>query len=911
MRQQLPFWLLRSKPCGVLRRATGVYMMRFVGILSILFILAGCSFATPSARENGHYISEKYAKYRAELISDVSYVFTIDLTKDNEFSGTSKIEFIASHKKPVSVDFAQGAVKAIRANGKPVAKIEYNGNFISLSEESINKGHNTLEIEFTHEYSKTGSGLYRFVDPEDKKVYLYSDFEPYDANLFVPCFDQPDLKATYEAQVTAPAAWTVVSSVRETKVDKKGELAVWTFPKTKKFSTYVYSLHAGPYKVWESSVKTEAHTLPLRLMARQSLAKYVDTKEWFTTTQQGFQFFEKYFVYAYPFEKYDQVIVPDFNSGAMENVGAVTFNENRYISRGKKSHIEKRMLAGTILHEMAHMWFGDLVTMQWWNDIWLNESFATYAATLAYASTHSYEDAWVSFNERSKGSAYWEDQLVTTHPITFKVPNTDVVFANFDGITYGKGASVLKQLHFYLGDNAFQKGLQSYFSTYAFNNTRLDDFIGALAKAGEKDLKKWEHDWLEKAQVNTVKAELTCEEGKVKSLDLLQTAPKDYPTLRTHKTKVAFFSVDNGDLKLLKDADVTYNDSKTTVTDFNGMNCDAVQFIHPNYGDYDYVKIAFDTKSLQTIRDHVASFKDEMIQVTAWRSLWEMVVDEHLNGLDYLQVFYAQAAQEKSADILSSILEHSFSLVENVYPRRGSWEEKYKKEKEHFAAFIFDNMKIAKEADVQRVWVSFMDLATTAEQLTLLKQMAAGQTPKWLRYPLDQDMRWNAVVALAKNGVQGIMDTITTESKRDTSARGELRALQAQAAIPDIKEKERFINILAKGPTASMPVGKLRYIAESLFPFNQETLHEQFADRFYTDLKNLKSAPVEYLSLYTYLVPSFCSANRAKSMTEFVSAEEKDFPANVIKRLRVSAQLTDRCVQMRAKMEGGKAADPA
>lgn len=842
--------------------------------------------------------------YRSDMLSHIQYHFVIDLTGESTYKGTSKIEFHAKASQPLTVDFSGGTVLAVRANGRPIDDFKYNSFFISLPASAIAMGINTLEIDFSTNYSKTGSGLYKFTDPVDNQSYVYSDFEPYDANLFAPCFDQPDLKAIYRSTVTVPKGWTVVSANREFDVQTQGEVAVWNFPLSEKFSTYIYSLHAGPYTIWSSEVKTAKHTIPLRLMARQSMAKYVNPEEWFVITRQGFNFFENYFAYAYPYKKYDQLIVPDFNSGAMENVGAVTFNEQRFLSRGTKSRSEKRSLANVILHEMAHMWFGNLVTMKWWNDIWLNESFATIAAYIAMEQATEFKESWTEFIVRSKGSAYWTDQLVTTHPIAFDVANTDVVFANFDGITYGKGASALKQLSFYLGEEDFKKGLQHYFSTHAFKNTTLNDFIRALEVASQKDLKSWKTAWLETPQVNTIKVDYSCTDGKITRFDILQTAPKEYPTLRPHKARIAVFDFINNQLKLLKTADVTYAAAKTPVADFVGMSCAQVRFIYPNYEDYDYVKIDFDETSLATLEKNITSFNNEIVKVGTWRSLSELLMDGRWNGLDYLKTFYSQAKKESSPEVLAPILERATRLVFEEYPKSNEWTEKQKKEKTLFAEYLLDAAKASQSADVQRLW--FRGFTQVAEdkphQDILVDILKTSKAPYWLKYPIDQDERWSILKTVVQwPGVESA-ELIEQEKKRDSSARGVNMVIAAQVGVPDLEIKKQWWNTIVQGPNEALPLGKLRYAMGNLFPASQEHLRKEFASLFFEDLKKLKDKPVEFLSGYVGLAPSFCSTESVKMTHEFLKTHGHEYPQRVVKSLRITAQETERCVRIREAM---------
>ncbi|XQW83992.1 M1 family metallopeptidase [Thalassotalea piscium] len=434
-----------------------------------------------------------YAQMRSKQVSDISYNLQVKIGNKSEvFSGTTDINFTLAddNQNDLTIDFDSGNVESVLVNGKP-ASFNYEQWFITIPKDELNTGKNTIKISYQRPYATDGSGLHRFVDPENGEVYLYTDFEPYDANKLFPHFDQPDLKATYTMQVTAPKHWQIISSTRETSIKEMGENKLWSFPTSAKFSSYVFSLHAGNYAVWEDSFED----IPLRVFARQSLAKYINTEEWFTPTKQSFGFYNKYFDVKYPFGKYDQVVAPDFNAGAMENVAAVTFSET-YISRGEKSTQAKMSLANVIAHEMAHMWFGDLVTMRWWNGLWLNESFATYMANLAVEKASDFENLWDVFYSGTKQWAYSSDDSVNTHAIELPVPSTGDAMSNFDGITYGKGASVLKQLPYYLGEENFRLGVSNYLKKFSYKNTDLDDFIGELGKAAGKDMSEWTQDWL-------------------------------------------------------------------------------------------------------------------------------------------------------------------------------------------------------------------------------------------------------------------------------------------------------------------------------------------------------------------------------------------------------------------------------
>ena len=401
---------------------------------------------------------------------------------------------------------------------------------------------NVVEIAYTNEYDHIGAGLHQFVDPEDGEEYLYTHFEPYDAHRLLPCFDQPDIKASLDLTVTAPSEWEVAANYPVVSSTDAGEgRTTHVFTETPRISTYLFAFIAGPYKRYEDTWSDAAGETSLGVLCRESIAPYFDPDEFFQVTRDGLTFFSEFFDFRYPFDKYDQVFVPEFNMGAMENVGCITFSE-RMIFRDPPTEIQRLNRAEVVLHEMAHMWFGDLVTMRWWNDLWLNESFATYMAYLAMEhATRWSESAWSAFHARMKAWAYEQDQLPTTHPIAGEVPDTDATFLNFDGITYGKGAAVLKQLVAFLGEDGFRDGMRDYFRTHAWGNTTLADFLAALERGSGRELGRWSEAWLETAGVNTIAPQWDVAEGAVNSFTIQQTAPSEHPTLRPHRTEIAVY----------------------------------------------------------------------------------------------------------------------------------------------------------------------------------------------------------------------------------------------------------------------------------------------------------------------------------------------------------------------------------
>ena len=608
--------------------------------------------STADDRVESAHLEQEYADLRSAQVANPRYGLSIDLTGEDEtFSGEVAIEFeLLTSQYPLTVDFVDGQVNSVSLNGEDI-DFRYNGYFVEIAAAALAAGDAVLDISFSHPYSKTGAGLYRFTDPEDDRVYLYTDFEPYDANQLFPAFDQPDLKATYELQVAAPQDWTVISYGRESRVNLEDEVRHWYFPESKKFSTYIFSLHAGDYKIWESN----AGDIPLRLMARQSLSEYVVPSDWFDATRKGFRFFEEYYEIDYPFIKYDQVIVPDFNAGAMENVGAVTFSE-RYIRRGDYTRRDLDGIESVILHEMAHMWFGDLVTMRWWNGLWLNESFASYMSNLAASSEPSPTDWWLRFFLRSKQWAYETDEQVTNHPIELPVANTSVAFANFDGITYGKGASVLKQLSYLIGEESFRQGVAAYLMEKSYSNSELPDFIGALAASGGRSLDNWSDEWLYTRGLNTVAAEYQCTGETLGGIVLRQGMFEDGVPLHEHKLQVAMYVIDEeGGARLSGRIDGTLAGGSSALEIPADSPCPDLVF--PNYDDHAYIKTILQDADLELLEDHIDSFDQPLQRAMLWRALWEGVRDARISLSRYADILLANVASEDNPDILVKLLE--------------------------------------------------------------------------------------------------------------------------------------------------------------------------------------------------------------------------------------------------------------
>lgn len=757
----------------------------------IITIMAISFFATIGCFENKNKVEDKFglssekSVARKKAISNVSYDIEIDISKaQNEsiYSGRVQLDFNYSGAKEIDIDFAEGKVLKVSANGNELdPKKVYTKYRIKLDPKVLKEGVNSVSVHFEQNFSKTGSGFYRFKDLQDDKVYLYTDFEPYDANRFAPLFDQPNLKATYKLKVKAPLDWQVISSKKETGVSKKEEWSEWSFPESKKFSTYIFSLHAGPYKVWEKTAKVNDKKIPMRLFARLSLAKFVKPDFWFEITESGFNFFESYYSTPYPYYKYDQVLVPDFNSGAMENVASVTFNEF-FVSREKKpSRSSRRGLANTILHEMAHMWFGNLVTMNWWNDLWLNESFATYSAYVASHEATKFKESWLSFFVRTKQWSYSEDQWRTTHPIEAKIPNTNVATSNFDGITYGKGASSLKQLVFLIGEDNFKKGLKDYFTKYAEKNTELKDFMGSLQNYTKEDLSQWTEFWLRSAGLNGIAATPVCEKGSLKSVSFVQSIVSGDEKMRPHKTKVALWTEN----KITSEPDhifeLRYSENKKVwKPEKKDMSCPKA--IYPNWEDHDYVSVTLDTKTLEQAMTDLGDVKDDLFRAQLWSSLWEMFKFGKIKPSVMHELLIKNLEKEKEQTVLSGAV---YNLTPLYY-------------------YLGDQEKLAMVEKLKSLTVSSTDLDNKKTFFEAWLDLADKNSMKDIQsclsgcnfeagVEISPDRRWSIVKKLAALRWPDTPKLLKSELEEDNGRRAQLSALSAEVLFADQDEKANWV----------------------------------------------------------------------------------------------------------------------
>lgn len=853
--------------------------------------------ATSAADEHSNLTREQ-AEARAKLVHDVRYELTLSLNETSRYEGTQVLTFGLTKVEDVRVDFFRGEVKALEINGR-AAPVTREPTFLTLKKEFLRYGDNVVKVTFATEMQTNGTGLHRFQDPQDKAVYLYTQFEAFYAHKFMPCFDQPDLKAKLRMTVSAPAAWTVISTTRESAVTATGQTRTWTFPETPPLSTYLFSLHAGPFKIWEDSFQG----VPLRLMARPSLAKFVDHQFWFKITKQGLGFYNKYFAFPYPFKKYDQVIVPEFNAGAMENVGAVTFAE-RYLKRGRMSEEDEMSIASVLLHEMAHMWFGDLVTMRWWNDLWLNESFATYMSALALAEATSFKGkSWTDFFASDKQWAYYQDQLVTSHPIEGIVPDTDSAFSSFDGITYGKGAAVLKQMNRWLTPDAFRQGVQHYFKTHAYKNTELSDFIGALQKFSKKDFVGWSKVWLQQAGVDTLSVSMDCENMRLRTVTLSSTSslPAQF---RPQALELGFYRVRGGKLSLTASKPI---ELEKHVQDYSfDMPCP--DLVYPNHNDHGYLKVSLSKEAVPVLASTISTLPEVLGRLMLWANLWQMVRDHQLPVQDYAAIASSQLGNEKNEQVLKMVVDtisgNDYASLSSVV---GYWpvtDEALGKARAEFITRmeeVYAKKLAAAPAgkDMQYFWWdAFVALSTSQQARERLSQALEGEgLPNGL--VIDQDRRWTAINRLCRVGEKSCFALVEKEGLRDSSDRGVRAAFGARAAFPDDTNKEKLLKEALANTSLSLQNRKA--ITRNLFPYEQKAsavkLQPVFFDFF---LKNKNSGDFETIeSLSRSLSSLNCSDAQAKVLTDFMQAHP-DLSSPMLRDFREKLDEDGRCRKIRA-----------
>ncbi|MFI9364562.1 aminopeptidase N [Kitasatospora sp. NPDC053057] len=746
----------------------------------------------------GKNLSREEAQQRAGVLAVDGYLVRLDVTSAPDpaaatFRSTTTITFRCSRPgADTFLDLLAPAVRSVTLNGRALdPATAYDGARVHVDGLAAE---NVLTVEADCAYSRTGEGLHRFVDPADGETYLYTHYEPADARRVFANFEQPDLKAPFTFTVTAPAAWDVRSNAVHETVTAEGDARTWEFAPTKPISTYLTAVVAGPYHVVNDHYSREltdgtALEIPLAALCRKSLAPHFDAEEILGVTKLGLDFFHETFDYPYPFGKYDQAFVPEYNIGAMENPGCVTFKEE-FVFRSKVTDAAYESRANVVLHEMAHMWFGDLVTPRWWDDLWLKESFADFMGSYALIGARTrYSSAWVTFANQRKAWAYRQDQFPTTHPITADIRDLEDAKLNFDGITYAKGASVLKQLVAYVGSEAFFEGARRYFKRHAFGNTELGDLLGVLEETSGRDLKSWAAAWLQTAGVNALTPQVTTDaEGRITELAVLQDAAADDSAtpsrgLRPHRIAIGLYDRDaDGALLCTDRIELDVTGARTVVAEAVGRRRPDLVLL--NDEDLTYCKIRFDADSLETLRTGLGDIRDELARALAWSAVWNLTRDGLMPARDYVALVLRFAGQEGNIGVLQSLHAQSKTAVD-LYAAPEWRAEGARK----LADGALHELRAAVPgSDHQLAWARFLaQTAGGAEHLGLVRGLLAGSA-RIDGLEVDQELRWSLWLALAAAG-QAADEELAGELAADNTAGGKRQYTQCLAARPTPEAK--------------------------------------------------------------------------------------------------------------------------
>jgi aminopeptidase N len=726
---------------------------------------------------------------RAALVDVDSYEVELDLTAGDEtFTSITTVRFGFGEKGGSTwLDLIAPAVGEVVLNGKTLdVPAVYDGARIRL--DGL-KAKNEVRVVADAAYMHTGEGLHRFVDPVDGEVYLYSQFEVADACRVFACFDQPDLKATFAFTVTAPAHWEVVSNAptpEPSAVGDDGAAKHWAFEPTPRISTYITALVAGPYHVVRGEYVGKEKAVPLGLFCRKSLAEHLDAEELFDVTSRGFAFFEDAFGLGYPFEKYDQLFVPEFNAGAMENAGCVTHHED-YVFRSHVTDAAYERRAETILHEMAHMWFGDLVTMRWWDDLWLNESFATWASVLSQSEATRWTESWTTFAVSEKLWALRQDQLPSTHPISADIRDLDDVQVNFDGITYAKGASVLKQLVAWVGREEFLAGVRAYFAEHAWGNTSLSDLFRHLEQTSGRDLAEWNQQWLQTAGVNMLTPQVEVgPDDSYTVVRIVQSAAPEHATLRAHRIAVGLYDETPEGIVRRRRVELDVDGELTEVPELVGELQPDLLLL--NDDDLTFAKIRLDDRSTQTVVRGIGRLSSSLARALCWTAATDMLRDAEFPAREYVELVLGGVQRETDISVVQSILTAARNAI-NLYadpPSRlmlsALWAGALRR-----IAGVAESGSDAQLA-FTRAWAAAAASPEHVNELRLLLGTDdGGDVLPGLR--VDTDLRWSLLNRLVILGEARAAD-IEAELARDDTATGRRHAAYARAARPSAAAKE-------------------------------------------------------------------------------------------------------------------------
>ena len=781
-------------------------------------------------------ITRAEAQLRSTQVRAEAYEVVVDLTgRDGDghpldapeatFLSTTRLRFTGLTEADTCANLIADALVSARLDGQPLDADAFDGEHLAFH---VTPGEHVLEVASVMRFSRTGEGLHRFVDPADDRVYLYSQFESADARRMYATFEQPDQKATFQLTVLAPASWTVISNAAQPADTGTGADGVrrWEFAATPRVSTYITALCAGEFHVVHDTYEAPSGPRDLSIACRQSLAPALDAERIFTTTKRGFAVFEDTFGQPYPFDDYAQVFVPEFNFGAMENAGCVTFRDE-YLFRSRVTAASYEARDNTILHEMAHMWFGDLVTMTWWDDLWLNESFAEWASHFvqeSIAATYGTGvDPWATFCNQRKTWAYRQDQLPTTHPIAADMYDLEAVELNFDGITYAKGASTLRQLVAFVGVEPFIAGLRAYFGKHAWGNTELPDLLKELEAASGRDLSRFTGEWLQTAGVNTMSAEFeTDAEGRFTSFAVRQSAHPQWPTLRQHRMAIGLYEASGGALVRTRGIELDVDGALTEVPELVGVA--RPDLILLNDDDLTYAKIRFDDRSLATLVSHVAGLPTALARALCWGATWDMCRDAQLTASDYVELVLRGVGVETDLTAVAALLNQARTAVDLYSPR-----DERRALARRFSDGVHELLGAAEAGSDHQLALAraFSSSISDADGAAVLRGWLVGAgVPDGLA--VDADLRWRLLTDLARVGAVGVAE-IDAERARDATAAGAEKAAGARSALASAETKEESWR---RAVAEDTPNETHAQICAQFVQFDQDELLAPYTERY-------------------------------------------------------------------------------
>jgi aminopeptidase N len=792
-----------------------------------------------AAAEN---LTRDEAEARAALLSVDAYVVHLDLDRGAErFGSSSTVTFEVAHDGDTFLDLTAARVDRLTLDGEDLDLALVGETRIALP--GLTAGTHTLVVEAEMAFTHEGRGLHRFVDPADDRVYLHSQFEPFDAHLVYGCFDQPDLKATFELSVDAPTEWVVISNGSTVRRPEEGQAGTWRFSPTERISTYITAVVAGSYASFHDVHRgpgAATGELPLGLYVRRSLAEHLDTDEIFEVTKQGLDWYASVFEMAYPFSgSYDQLFVPEFSAGAMENPGCITFSET-YVFRSKVTDAIRERRAETILHEMAHMWFGDLVTMRWWDDLWLNESFATFMSVLCQAEATRWKGSWTTFLDAEKAWAKLQDQLPSTHPVADEMPDVESVHQNFDGITYAKGASVLRQLVAWVGQDEFLAGCRDYFARHAWGNTTLADFLGALERASGRDLAAWRDEWLLTTGLARLELELSIgDDGAYDGATVVQSSPlpnwtglagtpEQHEVLRRHRVAIGCYRRTDGGLVRDQRVELDVAGDRTDVPDLIGVP--AADVVLVNDDDLTYAKVALDARSTQVLTADLAALTDPLARAQVWSATWDMVRDADLPASTYVDLVRRNVASETEIGVLQRLLVRATSAADRYADPSTR-------------PHLLSGLALAARAQVaaaapgsdhQLAWVRHWASTSKAdpEQLRDVRRLFEGELT-FDGLSVDTDLRWHLLTSLSQAGA-ATPEQIDAELERDSTDLGERQALTARAVRPTAEAKQEAWDRLLQDTALSHTLS--RQLLVGFAQLDQSEVLAPYVDRYFEAL---------------------------------------------------------------------------